>query len=508
MASPGNAIATASNARVNVPRGRLEALDTHLAKTDAVVVGSGPNGLAAAVVLAREGLAVCVLEAAEEIGGGTRTAELTVPGVLHDVCSAVHPFGVGSPFLRSLPLEDHGLRWRWPELALAHPLDDGSAGALHRDLDVTSAGLGEDGPAWRGLFGPLAARFDDLAAELLRPLPHVPRHPLLLARFGLRALLPATVLARRFRTPRARALWAGMAAHIIHPLSRPTTAGPGLLLGAAAHSVGWPVAEGGSRAITDALASVLRAHGGTITTGVTVRTLQDLPRSRVALLDVSPTAALAIAGDRMPLRPRTELRRWRYGPAAFKVDLAVRGPVPWTAEACRLAGTVHLGGTLEEIVAAEAAVHGGTLPARPFVLVGQQHLADPTRSAGDVHPLWAYAHVPHAFPGDATEVVLDHIERYAPGFRDQIVACRSWGPRDLEVYNANYVGGDIATGSNNPLQVVLRPRPTTRPYATGVPGLYLCSAATPPGAGVHGMCGYYAARAALRSLRSPWVGAW
>jgi phytoene dehydrogenase-like protein len=467
---------------------------------DAVVVGAGPNGLAAAVAIATEGYAVTVLEAADEIGGGTRTMERTVPGVLHDVCSAVHPFGVASPFLSSLGLEAEGLTWRWPEIDLAHPLDGGRAGAFHRDLDRTVAGLGADGPAWDRLFRPLAEGFDDLAEDLLRPIQHIPRHPLRLAAFGPRALQPATLLARRWSTDEARALFAGAAAHAIHPLTRPTTAAVGLMLLAAGHHVGWPVAEGGSRSITDALAARLRALGGTIETGVRVGALADLPPTRVALLDVAPQAVVGIAGDRLPDRVRRAYSRFRHGPGAFKLDLAVEGEVPWTAEACRRAGTVHVGGTLEEITAAEAEVAAGRMPARPFVLVAQQHLADPTRSAGDVHPLWAYAHVPSGYTGDATEATLAQLERFAPGLRERVVAQRSLSPAELEAYNANYVGGDIATGGNDPWQVVVRPRLAPDPYATGVPGLFICSAATPPGAGVHGMCGAGAARSALRVL--------
>ncbi|MGB0100168.1 MAG: NAD(P)/FAD-dependent oxidoreductase [Nocardioides sp.] len=454
---------------------------------DAVVVGSGPNGLAAAVTLAQQGLAVTVLEAHDEIGGGTRTAELTVPGVLHDVCSAVHPLGIGSPYLASLPLADHGLVWRWPEVDLAHPLDDGTAGVLLRDLDATAEGLGVDGDRWRSAFGPLAARFDDLAPEFLGPVVHLPRRPVLLGRFGLRAALPATVLARWFRTDAARALFAGCAAHIYRPLNRPTTAGIGTALIAAGHRHGWPVAEGGSRAVSDALASLLLSLGGQIRTGVLVRSLADLPDARIAMFDTTPTAFADIAG-----RPRP---RWRYGPGAHKLDLAVRGGVPWTAEACRRAGTVHVGGTLEEIVDAERTVHRGRLPERPFVLVAQQYLADPTRSAGDVHPLWAYAHVPHGYDGDPTELVLDQLERFAPGLRERIVGQHVTSPAGFEAYNPNYVGGDIAAGAVSVRQLVRR-----APYATGVPGAYLCSASTAPGAGVHGMCGHHAARRALEDL--------
>lgn len=468
--------------------------------SEAIVVGAGPNGLAAAVTLARHGLEVTVLEAAEQIGGGTRSSELTVPGLLHDHCSAVHPMGVGSPFLRSLDLERHGLTWRWPEVDLAHPLDTGRAAVLERSLDRTRAGLGADGAAWERLFGPLSAAFDGLCEDLLRPVTHLPAHPVSLARFGARALLPATAVARRWHGDEARALFGGVAAHGLHPLTRPSTAAIGLMLTAAAHRFGWPVAEGGSRAVTDALAAVLRELGGTIETGVRVRSLAELPPARAVMLDLAPGAAADLCGDRLPAPVRRAYRRWRHGPAAFKVDLAVEGGIPWTAEPCRRAGTVHLGGTLAEMVDTERQIDRGRMPERPFVLVGQQYLADPGRSKGSLHPVWAYAHVPHGYDGDATEAVLGQIERFAPGFRERVVATATRSPAEFAAYNANYVGGDIITGANTPRQVALRPRLALDPYRTGIPGVRLCSAATPPGAGVHGMCGHNAARSALAEL--------
>jgi len=472
---------------------------------NAIVVGAGPNGLAGAVELARAGFDATVPEGHESIGGGTRTTELTVPGLLHDVCSAVHPLGIGSPYLRTLPLEEHGLGWAQPEVGFAHPLDDGTAAAQGATLEETAASLGADGPAWDRLLRPLVEHLDDLLDEVLRPVLHVPQHPVTLARFGLRALQPATLLARRWDGDAARALFAGAAAHAIHPLSRPLTSAAGLLLLAAGQRFGWPVAVGGSAAITDALASLLRAHGGTIETGVWVGSLDELPRADVVLLDVAPGAVADLGGDAVAPAARRAFRRWRHGPAAFKVDLAVDGGIPWTAEVCHRAGTVHLGGTIERIAAAEQAVHDGRLPDDPFVLVAQQHLADPTRvggeaASGDVVPVWAYAHVPHGFDGDATEHVLRQIERFAPGTRERVVGLHTTSPVQYEAYNPNYVGGDISTGANDAVQAVIRPRLTTRPYATTVPGVYLCSAATPPGAGVHGMSGYHAARAAIRDL--------
>ncbi|WP_055589090.1 phytoene desaturase family protein [Peterkaempfera griseoplana] len=468
--------------------------------SDAIVVGSGPNGLAAAVVLARHGLAVTVLEAADEIGGGARSGELTVPGVLHDHCSGVHPMGVASPFLRSLGLERYGLEWAWPEVDLAHPLDSGRAAVLVRSIERTADGLGGDGAAWQRLFGPLADSYDALCEDLLGPVLHLPRHPVPLARFGLRALQPATVIARRWRTEEARALFAGVAAHAFHRLSAPMSSAVGLMLTAAGHRYGWPVARGGSQAITDALAALLRELGGTVETGVRVRSLGELPPARAVVLDVAPGAAADICGDRLPPRVRRAYRRWQHGPAAFKVDLAVEGGVPWLNPRCAQAGTVHLGGPLEEVVHAEREATLGRMPERPFVLVAQQYLADPGRSAGNVHPVYAYAHVPHGYAGDATGVVLDRIEQYAPGLRERIVGTSVRGPAELAAYNANYVGGDIVTGANSPWQVAVRPRPALDPYATGIPGVVLCSAATPPGAGTHGMSGYHAARSALRQL--------
>jgi phytoene dehydrogenase-like protein len=465
---------------------------------DAVVVGSGPNGLAAAVTLAQAGLSVTVLEAADTIGGGTRTAELTVPGVLHDVCSAVHPFGVASPYLQSLPLDKYGLEWRFPSVDLAHPIDGGRAGVMLSSLDDTVGGLGADGQAWRRSFGPLARRFPELAIDILQPIVHVPRHPVDLARFGLRAALPATVFAKRFSTEEARGLFAGCAAHMFTPLTWPATTAVGATFIAACHHYGWPVAMGGSQSIASALARLLTSLGGTIETDVRVSSLSQLPPSRISIFDTSPAGLASIAGDRLPSRTRRAFARWRNGPAAFKVDLAVEGGIPWQAEACRRAGTVHLGGTIEEIAAAEAEVHRGAMPEHPFILVAQQYLCDPSRSAGDIHPIWAYAHVPNGYPHDATEIVLNQIERFAPGTRDRIVGRHVMTPAEFEAYNPNYAGGDIAGGANDPRQLVLRPRLALDPYATGIPGIYLCSAATPPGAGVHGMCGHNAARSALK----------
>jgi phytoene dehydrogenase-like protein len=470
--------------------------------TAATVVGSGPNGLAAAITLARLGVDVTVLEAAGEVGGGTRSAELTVPGLLHDVCSAVHPLAMLSPFLRSLPLDRHGLRWAWPEVDLAHPLDGGRAGVMVRSLDDTASGLGVDGDQWRRLFGPTVAALDDLGDDLFRPVQHVPRHPVELLRFGRRAMLPATRLAGRWQRDETRALFGGVAAHAMYPLGRPATASVGIMLIAAGHRAGWPVAQGGSQAIAGALASVLTGLGGTVETGVRVRSLEDFPAGEAVLLDMAPDAVAGIAEHRLPKRVQWAYRSWRYGPGAFKVDLAVEGGVPWTNEACRRAGTVHVTGPLEELVETERQLHRGQMPERPFVIVAQQYLADPGRSAGGVHPVWAYAHVPSGYGGDATDAIIAQLDRFAPGVRDRIVGISCQGPADLERYNPNYVGGDIASGANDPWQLIMRPRPAIDPYSTGIPGVFVCSSATPPGAGVHGMCGVNAARSAARFLES------
>jgi phytoene dehydrogenase-like protein len=466
----------------------------------ATVVGSGPNGLACAVALARAGVEVTVLEAAETIGGGTRSAELTVPGVIHDVCAAGLPMAAASPFFRSLGLERHGLEWCQPEVDLAHPLDGGDAPTMVRSLSQTTAELGEDGAAWRRLFASSAGHFGALNEDLMQPVLHWPRHPLLLARFGLPAAASASLLTRGFRTARARALFGGVAAHSFSPLTQPLSASVGMALLSAGHSVGWPVTAGGSQSLADALVAELRENGGKVETRVQVSSLAELGSADVVAFDLAPGAVAAIAGDRLPPRVARAYCRYKHGPAAFKVDLAVEGGVPWTAEPCRRAGTVHAVGSFEETVAAERDANRGRMPARPFVLVCQQYLADPRRSAGDVHPIWAYAHVPNGYDGDGETAVLDQIERFAPGLRKRIVATATNSPAELAEQNLNYVGGDIVCGANTPWQTTIRPRFALDPYATGIPGHYICSAATPPGGGVHGMGGYNAAQSALRHL--------
>jgi phytoene dehydrogenase-like protein len=468
---------------------------------EAIVVGAGSNGLAGAVTLAQRGYRVTVLEAAEHIGGCARSAELTVPGALHDVGASAHPTGVASPFFQSLGLHRYGLEWARPEVDLAHPLDGGTSSALAGSVADTAATLGQDGPAWQRLFQPLTDKADVLAAELLRPIAHVPSHPIALGRFGLRALPPASALARAWRGEPARALFGGLAAHSYGPLSYPLSSALGVLFGALGHRYGWPVARGGTHKVVDALTAVLTEFGGTIETGISVRSLDDLPPARIVLLDITPSAAITVLGDRLPSSVRRAYARFRHAPGAFKLDLAVEDGVPWRDAASRRAGTVHLAGSFAEIAAAEQQINRGRMPQRPFILASQQYLADPARSAGNVHPISAYAHVPHGYPGDATQAILDQFERFAPGTRERIVALTAASPSDLQRANPNRVGGDIITGANTPLQMMMRPRVSPHPYYTGVPGVYLCSAATPPGAGVHGMCGYHAATSALRDLR-------
>lgn len=468
--------------------------------TTAIVVGSGPNGLAAAVTLALAGVEVTVLEAEDRLGGGTRSSELTLPGVLHDECSGFHPLSLDTPFSRSVDLAAHGLVWRWPEVQFSHPLDGGRGAAAWRSVEKTAGSLGPGGTAWRQVFRPLVERFDGIAGEVTQPVLHVPEHPLQLARFGLRAGLPAALLARRFRSAEARALFAGVAAHAFRPFGGLLSSSIGVALGTAAHRYGWPVAEGGTAAISDAMVAAGHRLGVRYETGVRVESWAQLADADVVMLDTSPSGAVRILGDRLPARVASAYRRYRHGPGAFKVDYAVEGGVPWTHEPSRRAGTVHVGGDYAEVASTERAVAAGRMPDRPFVLVGQQHLADPGRSHGDVHPLYAYAHVPSGFSGDATDAVTRQIERFAPGFRDRVLAVHVTSTVEFAHGNANYVGGDIVGGANDARQLVFRPRATLRPYDTGIDGVYLCSAATPPGAGAHGMCGFNAARAALARL--------
>lgn len=465
---------------------------------DAVVVGSGPNGLVAALTIARTGRRVLVVEAAPNPGGGTRSAELTGPGYIHDVCSAIHPLGVGSPALRALPLERHGLRWIHPDAPLAHVLDDHTV-VMERSVGDTAAGLGADATAWIRLFAAFAAPSGaDIVDGVMSPL-SIPRHPIRMARFGLPALRSAESLTRsRFSGEDAAALFGGLAAHSILSLDQRVTAGVGMFLGGLAHLVGWPLAAGGSQSIADALVAELLATGGEIECDRPVARLDELPTSKAVLADVPPGNLAAIAGAQLPARVRRAYARYRHGPGIFKVDYALSDPVPWRDPATARAGTVHVGGTFEEVAAAEAAVARGQLPERPFLLVAQQSLFDPTRAPAGRHTLWTYCHVPARSTVDMTDAIERQIERFAPGFRDTIIARHLSGPADIEAGNANYIGGDISGGATDLRQLFTRPTMSLRPWITGVRGLYLCSASTPPGAGVHGMCGWHAARLALR----------
>ncbi|HEV2069358.1 MAG TPA: NAD(P)/FAD-dependent oxidoreductase [Acidimicrobiales bacterium] len=466
---------------------------------DAVVVGAGPNGLAASIRLAQAGASVLVVEQHDQPGGGCRSAELNLPGFLHDVCSAVHPMGAASPYLRSLSLADHGLQWLHPEVLLAHPLDDGSAGVLLREVEDTARAL--DDPGWSRLLGPLVESWDDVLDSVLAPVLRVPRHPLSMGRFGLRALWPATVLASRMlANDRSRALFAGIAAHSVNALERPLTSAAGILLAGAGHAAGWPVAAGGSQRIVDALVSSLGQLGGRIETGRRIRSLGDLPATRTVLFDTAPRDLLAVAGARFTPGYRRRLGRYRHAPGSFKVDYALSGPVPWTAEECRRAGTVHVGGTLAEVAAAEADVAQGRHPERPFVLVAQQSLVDAGRAPVGQHTLWAYCHVPAGSTLDMTGALEGQLERFAPGFSDLVLARTVSTAGQLEAYNPNCVGGDIAGGATDGLQLLFRPIASAHPHRTPAPDIFLCSASTPPGGGVHGMCGFWAAQEALRFL--------
>jgi phytoene dehydrogenase-like protein len=464
---------------------------------DAIVVGAGPNGLAAAIVFAKRGHSVLLVEGHDTIGGGARTAERTLAGFRSDVCSAIHPTALASPYFRSLDLEAHGVEWVHPDVPLAHPFDDGGVAMLERSFDAMHAGLGDDDArAWRDLYAPLLD--GDLFVDLLAPI-RVPRHPISFVRFGLNAMRDACELARAtFDGPRARALFGGCAAHSILPLEAPFSAAFGIVIALAAHAYGWPCARGGSQSIVDALATILRENKGEIIVGTRVESLDDLPDSRVVLFDTSPRALARISGDALPDSFRRRLERFRHGPAVFKIDWALDGPIPWRARACHRAGTVHVGGTLDEVAASERAPWRDEIAERPFVLVAQQSLFDATRAPEGKHVGWGYCHVPNGCSVDFTERIESQIERFAPGFRDRILSRATISPAQLERYDPNCIGGDIAGGANDALQLFTRPVVSAVPYATPNERLYLASASTPPGGGVHGMCGWFAARAALR----------
>ena len=469
-----------------------------LANDAAVVVGSGPNGLAAGIALAEAGRSVTVLEGADRLGGGCRSEELTLPGFVHDTCSTVHSLALASPFLSTLPLAEHGLELVHPSAPLAHPLDDGSAVMLERSVDETARGLGADAAAYRRLFGPLVLSADELFGQILGPL-RPPRHPLVMARFGAGALRSASGLARsRFTGERARALFAGCAAHSMLSLTTPASAAFGMVLAVTAHRVGWPVARGGSQRLVDALASQLRSLGGEIQTARWVESLAEVEAHTPVLLDVTPRQLLRLAGARLPAGYGRRLGRYRYGPGVFKLDWALEAPIPWSAAEVLRAGTVHLAGTLDEIVASEEAAVRGRHADRPFVLLVQPTLFDPTRAPDGRHTAWAYCHVPQGSTRDMTEAIESQVERFAPGFRDLILGRSVMDSAEVERRNPNYVGGDINGGVQDLRQLFTRPVPRLDPYSTPLRGLYLCSSSTPPGGGVHGMCGYHAARSALR----------
>jgi phytoene dehydrogenase-like protein len=466
-----------------------------------VVVGSGPNGLAAAVVLARAGWSVTVREAADELGGGVRSGSLTLPGFLHDLGSAVHPLALASPFFRELPLSAHGLEWVQPPIPLAHPLDDGPPVLLHRSLAETAAGLGaRDGERYRRLVQRFVDDWDGLCSDLLAPLPplRLPAHPVLMARFGGRAIIPAASLARHtFRDVRARSLFGGLAAHSLLPLTALGSSGFALVLGVAAHTVGWPMPRGGAGALSAALGRYVTSLGGMIRTGAPVRSLSDVEGADAVLFDLAPRQVLTIAGPALPGRERRALARFRHGPGAFKVDWALSAPIPWRNAECARAGTVHLGGTLGEMIASEVAPWRGQQADRPFVLLVQPSLFDATRAPAGRHTAWAYCHVPNGSDFDMLSRIEDQVERYAPGFRDVILARSVMAPSKLQAYDENLVGGDVGGGANLLRQVLFRPTIRRTPYRLGLPNTYLCSASTPPGGGVHGMCGYHAACVAL-----------
>ena len=468
---------------------------------DAVVIGAGPNGLAAAITIARAGKSVIVYEAKETVGGGSRSMELTLPGFVHDVCSAIHPLGLGSTFFHTLPLEQYGLEWIHPPAPLAHPLDDGTAAVLERSIDATGATLGRDARAYEKLMKPLVAHWDAIFAAFFGPLrikPVLP-HPFALASFGFKALRSARGFAdSHFREKQARALFGGMCGHWMLPLEQPVSAAAGLALGTMGHAIGWPLPRGGSQCIVDALAAYLRSLGGEIVTGTEIKSLDMLPPSRAVLCDITPRQLLRIAGTRLPSSYQRKLQHYRYGPGVFKLDLALDGPIPWRTPSCERAGTVHVGGTLPEIAAAEAAVWRGEHPERPLVVLAQQSLFDPTRAPAGKHTVWAYCHVPSGSTLDMTARIEAQIERFAPGFRDLILARHTLNAAQMEQYNANYIGGDINGGVQDIWQLFTRPTIQVNPYTTPLDNVYLCSSSTPPGGGVHGICGYYAATTALK----------
>ena len=466
---------------------------------DAVVVGSGPNGLAAAIVLQQAGLSVLLLEAKDTIGGGLRSAELTLPGFTHDICSAIHPMAAASPFFSSLPLHQFGLEFISPTLAAAHPFDDGTAAVLEHSIESTASLLGEDAEAYQKLIGPIVKDWDLIVDDMLAPF-HFPSHPFAMAAFGLKAIPSALTIAKRFSTKHARGLWAGMAAHAIQPLSNLATSAIGLVLMSAAHLKGWPIPKGGSSRIANALANYFISIGGKIETNVVVKSLEQIPSSRAVLFDVTPKQLLQIAGHKFSSVYEWQLKKYRYGMGVFKIDWALDAPIPFIAENCKGAGTIHLGNTLEEIAANEKATSEGAHPEQPFVLLAQQSLFDPSRAPAGKHTAWAYCHVPNGSNKDMTSAIEKQVERFAPGFRERILARHVMNTSQLESYNPNYIGGDINGGIIDIGQLFTRPALRYSPYRTSAKGIYLCSSSTPPGGGVHGMCGYHAGKRALKDI--------
>jgi phytoene dehydrogenase-like protein len=468
---------------------------------DAIVVGAGPNGLSAAITLQQAGLSVLLIEGKDSIGGGMRSAQLTLPGFVHDICSAIHPMAALSPFFSQLPLQQHGLEYIFPPIAAAHPFDDGSAALLTHSINETARSLGEDEHTYRKLLQPLVNDWPKIAADILGPL-HFPSHPLTMARFGLKALQPSTRLAKRFNTEKAKGLWAGMAAHSIQPLTNTATSAIAMVLMAAAHIRGWPLPKGGTASIGNALASYFVSLGGKIETNFYVKSLDELPSSHAVLFDVTPKQLLQIAGHRFSSLYKWQLQRYRYGMGVFKIDWALDAPIPFTAAGCRQAGTVHIGNTLKEITGSEQLTANGGHAEKPFVLLAQQSLFDPSRAPTGKHTAWAYCHTPNGSTRDMTTAIEKQIERFAPGFRDTILARHTMNTQQMEEYNANYIGGDINGGTIDIRQLFTRPALRWSPYATSAGGLYICSSSTPPGGGVHGMCGYHAAQKAMRDIFS------
>ena len=466
---------------------------------DAVVIGSGPNGLAAAILLRQQGLSVLLIEGKDTIGGGMRSAELTLPGFTHDICSAIHPLAAGSPYFQTLPLAAYGLEYIYPEIAAAHPFDNGEAAVLKQSLDETAALLGDDAGAYQNLMRPIVKDWPSIAPDVLGPL-HFPKHPLLMAQFGLAALNSATAVASRFKTEEAKGLFAGMGAHAMIPLTKLSSAAAGLVLMANGHLKGWPLPKGGTQKLADALASYFVSLGGKIEASTYITSLDQLPSSHAVLFDITPRQLLKIAGHKFSNIYNWQLERYRYGMGVFKVDWALDGPIPFTAEECHKAGTVHIGNTLSEIADTEQQTWDGKTADKPFVLLAQQSLFDPTRAPKGKHTAWAYCHVPNGSTADMTESIEKQIERFAPGFRERILAKHTLSPAQMEEYNPNNIGGDINGGVIDLGQLFTRPALRWSPYKTSAKGLYLCSASTPPGGGVHGMCGYYAAKRVLKDV--------